>query len=176
MFKAQLKLGGMMLLFISANSFAADSVITITGYVRDNTCAVATESKDFVVDLMNNTSKSFSRVGATTPLVPFRIILSPCGGSVTTIKVKYSGVADNDNSTLLKIDSGVGSASGMGVQILDENRNVIPMNSDFTPLWPYNLKPNSTNILNFYARLMASRVPVIAGHVQATATFTLEYQ
>lgn len=34
------------------------------------------------------------------------------------------------------------------------------------------LTPGQTNILNFYARLMATQVPVTAGHVNATATFT----
>ena len=38
------------------------------------------------------------------------------------------------------------------------------------------LTPGQTNILNFYARLMATQVPVTAGHVNATATFTLEFQ
>ncbi|PLM41379.1 type 1 fimbrial protein, partial [Klebsiella michiganensis] len=32
------------------NASAADSTITISGYVRDNACAVAGESKDFTVD------------------------------------------------------------------------------------------------------------------------------
>ncbi|EMC8872654.1 type 1 fimbrial protein, partial [Escherichia coli] len=38
------------------------------------------------------------------------------------------------------------------------------------------LTPSRTNTLNFYARLMTTRVPVTAGHVSATATFTLEFQ
>lgn len=65
-----------------ANARAADSTITISGYVRDNACAVAAESKDFTVDLMDNAAKQFHTPGATTPLVPFRIVLSPCGSSV----------------------------------------------------------------------------------------------
>ena len=38
------------------------------------------------------------------------------------------------------------------------------------------LTPSQANTLNFYARLMATQVPVTAGHVNATATFTLEFQ
>lgn len=34
-------------------ALAADSTITISGYVRDNACAVAGESKDFTVDLQD---------------------------------------------------------------------------------------------------------------------------
>ena len=47
-------------------ALAADSTITITGNVRDNGCAVAGESKDFTVDLMNNAAK---------PRPPYRFAL-----------------------------------------------------------------------------------------------------
>ena len=50
-------------------AFAADSTIAISGYVRDNACAVAGESKDFTVDLQDNAAKQFYAVGATTPPV-----------------------------------------------------------------------------------------------------------
>ena len=83
----RLYLLGAVFSLVSASTFAADSTITISGYVRDNACAVAGESKDFTVDLLDNAAKQFSRIGATTPVVPFRIVLSPCGTSVTAVKV-----------------------------------------------------------------------------------------
>jgi minor fimbrial subunit len=82
--------------------------------VRDNACAVAGESKDFTVDLMDNAAKQFYAVGATTPPVPFRIVLSPCGTSVTAVKVGFTGVADSVNTSLLKLDAGASAAAGMG--------------------------------------------------------------
>ncbi|AFN33168.1 type 1 fimbrae adaptor subunit FimF [Klebsiella michiganensis E718] len=106
------------------NASAADSTITISGYVRDNACAVAGESKDFTVDLMDNAAKQFHAVGATTPLVPFRIVLSPCGSSVTAVKVGFVGVADSINTDLLQLDGGASAAAGMGVQILDAQQTV----------------------------------------------------
>lgn len=54
---------GAVLTLACVNVFAADSTITISGYVRDNACAVAGESKDFTVDLMNNAAKQFNAVG-----------------------------------------------------------------------------------------------------------------
>lgn len=95
-------------------AFAADSTIAISGYVRDNACAVAGESKDFTVDLQDNAAKQFYAVGATTPPVPFRIVLSPCGTSVTAVKVGFTGVADSVNTSLLKLDAGASAAAGMG--------------------------------------------------------------
>ncbi|HDT5149043.1 TPA: type 1 fimbrial protein [Klebsiella michiganensis] len=158
------------------NAGAADSTITISGYVRDNACAVAGESKDFTVDLMDNAAKQFHAVGATTPLVPFRIVLSPCGSSVTAVKVGFVGIADSINTDLLQLDGGASAAAGMGVQILDAQQTALPLNAASSAIPWTTLTPGQTNTLNFYARLMATRVPVTAGHVNATATFTLEFQ
>lgn len=162
-------------LLASANAIAADSSISITGYVRDNTCAVAGQSQDFIVDLLNNATKQFHIVGATTPLVPFQIVLAPCGGTATAVRVSFSGVGDSNNASLVKLDSGAGAATGMGVQILDANRTAIPLNAALATIPWITLRAGQTNTLNFYARLMASRVPVTAGHVSAAAAFTLEF-
>ena len=156
-------------------AFAADSTIAISGYVRDNACAVAGESKDFTVDLQDNAAKQFYAVGATTPPVPFRIVLSPCGTSVTAVKVGFTGV-DSVNTSLLKLDAGASAAAGMGVDILDQQQSRLPVNAPSSAIAWTTLTPGQTNILNFYARLMATQVPVTAGHVNATATFTLEFQ
>ena len=182
--KTPVYLLGALLSLVVACASAADSTITISGYVRDNACAVAGESKDFTVDLMDNAAKQFRAVGATTPLVPFRIVLSPCGNSVTAVKVGFVGVADSINTDLLQLDGGASAAAGMGVQILGAQQTALPLNaaSSAGPRepctaipWP-TLTPGQTNTLNLYARLMATRVPVTAGHVNATATFTLEFQ
>ncbi|MDI9802952.1 fimbrial protein [Citrobacter koseri] len=176
MMKKPLYFLGAVLTLACVNVFAADSTITISGYVRDNACAVAGESKDFTVDLMNNAAKQFNAVGATTPLVPFRIVLSLCGNSVTAVKVGFTGTEDGSNTSLLKIDSGASAAAGMGVQILNNQQTMLPLNAASSSIAWTTLTPGQTNILNFYARLMATQIPVTAGHVNATATFTLEFQ
>ncbi|PJX33388.1 MULTISPECIES: type 1 fimbrial adaptor subunit FimF [Klebsiella] len=176
MIEKPLNLLGALLTLVCANAFAADSTITISGYVRDNACAVATGSKEFTVDLMNNAAKQFSSVGTTTPLVPFSIVLSPCGSSVTAVKVGFNGTQDRDNNDLLKIDGGTSAAAGMAVQILNNQLVKLPINVPSSSITWTTLTPGQTNTLGFYARLMATRVPVTAGHVYATATFTLEFQ
>ncbi|AIR65366.1 fimbrial protein [Cedecea neteri] len=166
---------GIALSLFAAATEAADSTITIRGNVRDNACSVAAESKDFTVDLMNNPAKQFSAVGATTPLVPFNIVLSPCGGLATAVKVGFTGVADSVNTSLLKLDSGA-AAAGMGIQILNSARTPLPINAGSSTIQWTTLVPGQTNVLGFYARLMATQLPVTAGHVNATAVFTLEFQ
>ena len=169
-------LSGVFLALVAANAIAADSTITISGYVKDNGCAVAGESKDFTVNLIDNAAKQFSTVGATTPPVPFRIVLSPCGNSVTAVKVGFIGVSDNGNTRLLKLDSGTSAAAGMGIEIMNGQQTTLPINAASSSIPWTTLTPGQSNTLNFYARLMATQVPVTPGHVNATATFTLEFQ
>lgn len=175
----KIKLSGLLsilLLTSTGNAFAADSTITISGYVKDNACSVAGSSKDFVVDLMNNATRQFHVIGATTPPVPFSIVLSPCGGAATAVKVGFTGVADSNNSDLLKLDEGSSSAAGLGIQILDGRHIALPLNAASSTIAWTTLTPGQTNTLNFSARLMATRVPVTPGPFNATATFTLEFQ
>jgi len=172
--KTSLNLLVVALGMVCSQSFAADSTITIGGYVRDNACTVSTESKEFSVNLLTHASKQFDTAGATTPLIPFRIVLSPCGSSVTAVKVGFNGVQDGINNNLLKIDSG--GAAGVGVQILNSQQVMLPINAPSSAISWTTLTPGQTNTLGFYARLMATYVPVTAGPVNATATFTLEFQ
>ncbi|MGQ7116038.1 fimbrial protein, partial [Escherichia sp. TWPC-MK] len=59
----------------------------------------------FTVDLMENAAKQFNNIGATTPVVPFRILLSPCGNAVSAVKVGFTGVADSHNANLLALEN-----------------------------------------------------------------------
>lgn len=167
---------GTVLMLVVANAFAADSTITIGGYVRDNACTVDSASKDFIVDLANNSTKQFNNIGATTTAIPFHIILSNCGSAVTAVKIGFSGIADNSNTTLLKLDNSTSTATGVGVQILDSSQTALPINAISSAISWTPLKPGEINTVNFYARLMATQIPVVAGHVNATAVFTLEFQ
>lgn len=57
------------------------------------------------------------------------------------------------------------------MEILDQQQSRLPVNAPSSTMTDH-ADPGQTNILNFYARLMATQVPVTAGHVNATATFT----
>lgn len=165
------------LVLYTALAGAVDSTITITGYMRDNMCRVDASSQNMTVDLQASSSTQLYQVGEVSAYpAAFSILLSPCGSYATGVKVGFTGTADNDNTTLLQIDGGSGAAAGMGLQILDGNKNAIPLNQpsasqSFTPL-----VGGQPNRLNYYARLMATRKPVTAGTVNATATFTLEFE
>ncbi|SLM61977.1 MULTISPECIES: type 1 fimbrial adaptor subunit FimF [Dickeya] len=164
------------LLLVGTRAGAAGSTITIKGYVKDNACTVSTTSKDFTVDLMSNSARQLNTPGGATPPVPFSIVLSPCGSAVKAVRIGFSGVADSDNPMLLGIDSHPQAASGVAIQILDHHRQPVRLNSAPAQLAWVALTPRPANTLAFYARLVATRIPVAAGLVSATATFTLEFQ
>ena len=165
-----------LLPLVAEYAHAADSTITITGYLKDNACSVSVDSQDFTVDLLSNAAKQFKQVGAVTSAIPFKIVFDKCGSSATAVRVGYVGTSDSDNTTLLKIDAGTNAASGIGVQILDRDKTPIPLNAAQDSLKWTTLTAGQSNTLGFYARLMATRAPVMAGTVTATANFTLEFQ
>lgn len=160
----------------SASAYAADSTIRIKGNVKDNTCAVAPGSQNQVVDLLNNAVRQLYAVGEVTPIVPFQIDLTPCGASVLAVKVGFVGIADVNNTSLLALDPGTSNASGAGIQILDGSRTPLVLNANSNNIAWTPLVAGRGNTLHFYARLMASKLPIVAGHVRATATFTFEFQ
>ena len=156
---------------------AADSTITITGTIKDNACVVAPASEEFTVNLMSNTVKQLYSVGShTSPDIPFSIELGPCGQSVVAVKVGFLGTADGNDASLLAIDTGASAATGVGIELLDNNKTQIPVNAASSALRWISLTPGTTNTLTFYARLKASALPVTAGGTNGSATFTLEYQ
>lgn len=167
---------GAALTFSTTAALAVDSTISITGHIYDNACAVSITSKNFTVDLLTHAAKQFHAVGATSVLIPFDIVLSPCGSSVTAVKVAFTGTADSRNTSLLALNASASSAAGLGVEILDKNRQVLPVNAAFSGIAWIPLTGKQTNILNFYARMKATQFPVTTGQVNADATFTLEFQ
>lgn len=163
-------------ILLGSNAFAADSTINITGNVRDNTCTVAPGSQEQEIDLLDNGLKQLSAPGEVTPMIAFNIELAPCGPAVTAVKVGFVGIGDASNPALLALDTGSGNASGAGIQFLDGDKQAVVLNADSNTLTWTPLVGGKSNTLHFYARLMASKRPVVAGHVRATATFTLEFQ
>jgi len=165
----------LLTLLCASGSVAKAATVTVTGQVLDNTCEVDVGSKNFTVNLGANPSKQFSRVGDPSAAVRFSIVFLRCDAAAQKVKVGFTGTADGNNSSLLKIDAVGGSASGVGVQILDNSLKAIPLNAAQSGLNWNNVTAGQRNVLTFYSRMVATQMPVKAGTVSATATFTLEY-
>lgn len=160
-----------------SETYAADTaIIKIEGQMKDNACSISLESQNFAVDLLSTASKQFYTEKTTSISIPFKVVFDKCGSSAIAVKIGYSGVSDNDDATLLKIAGGANAASGVGVQILNHDQAEIALNTGSGSLEWTPLIANERNTVAFYARLKATRSPVRAGLVNATASITLEFQ
>lgn len=112
---------GLCLGLTTYSALSADSVIKISGRVLDYGCTVSSDSLNFTVDLQKNSARQFPTTGSTSPAVPFQITLSECSKGTTGVRVAFNGIEDAENNTLLKLDEGSNTASGLGIEILDGN-------------------------------------------------------
>jgi len=176
MIKKALYISTLLISLVLSNSAFADNMITVSGLVKDNSCTIDGDSTNLTVHLMENNAKQFRVLGASSPAVPFHITLSSCGSAVKAVKVGYSGIADDINPALLKLDDGVLAAAGLGIQLLNGQQEMIPLNAASNDIPWTGLIASQTHTLSFYARLIATRIPITAGHVNATTTLMLEFQ
>lgn len=158
------------------SALSADSVIKISGRVLDYGCTVSSDSLNFTVDLQKNSARQFPTTGSTSPAVPFQITLSECSKGTTGVRVAFNGIEDAENNTLLKLDEGSNTASGLGIEILDANMRPVKLNDLHAGMQWIPLVPEQNNILPYSARLKSTQKSVNPGLVRASATFTLEFQ
>lgn len=152
---------------------AADGTINVKGHIQDNTCEVAVDSQSVAVKLGNVASKDFREAGDTSLPQAFIINLEQCGAAVSNVSVTFNGTADASDSTLLAIPAGTGNAAGLGIAIYDRDKALLPIN---TVGESTKLEANQPAVeLLFYANFIANGQPVVAGTVNASATFTLHY-
>lgn len=104
---------GLCLGLTTYSALSADSVIKISGRVLDYGCTVSSDSLNFTVDLQKNSARQFPTTGSTSPAVPFQITLSECSKGTTGVRVAFNGIEDAENNTLLKLDEGSNTASGL---------------------------------------------------------------
>lgn len=160
----------------SAQPVQAD-VGAVNIYMRativSNTCTVSAGSVNKTINMGTWARKQFTETTSLTPLVSFTINLEKCGPAASGVKVTFNGTSDG-NGQLFKLNS-ASTASGVGVAILDKERNQI-LPGQKSMLYP--LVANAASaVLQFYAQYAAtgSGSAVGAGTANADATFTMEY-
>lgn len=161
------------LLFIT-KGYAYDTLVQVNARVTGNTCTVETNSENITVKLGDIATKDFTSTVMSqqrTPVIPFSIKLVDCQPEASAVKISFNGTGDLSDNTLLAINDN--GAKGVAISIMDKNRTSISVN-DKSQSYP--LLPNQDNTLQFYARYVATQVPVGAGQANATTTFLLEYQ
>lgn len=161
--------------FIFCHQAAAyDVLVNINGEIASNGCIVSAASQQITLDFGNVSIKQFYASGIHFLKRPLVISLEKCGHNATAVKVSFQGAPDSKNSKLLQLTQGPGVAMGLAIEILDMNRDIVPINTQTSALTINHLAPN--NDLLFYAQYRSTAITVTPGTANATANFVLEYQ
>ncbi|WP_341443674.1 type 1 fimbrial major subunit FimA [Escherichia coli] len=143
------------------------------GEVVNAACAVDAGSVDQTVQLGQVRTASLKQAGATSSAVGFNIQLNDCDTTVATkAAVAFLGTAI-DADVLALQSSAAGSATNVGVQILDRTGNALTLDgATFSAQTTLN---NGTNTIPFQARYYAIG-EATPGAANADATFKVQYQ
>lgn len=149
--------------------------IHFQGEVVNAACAVDTASADQTVQLGQVRTAALSAAGMTSSPVGFNIQLDDCDSKVSTsASVAFTGVTDPTNTEALALESSAaGSASNVGVQVLDRAGTALTFDGA-TFGAPVTLN-NGTSTLPFQARYIATG-EATAGTANANANFKVQYQ
>ncbi|MDH6170653.1 type 1 fimbria pilin [Variovorax boronicumulans] len=174
---------------MSQGAFAADGTINFTGEIVDAPCSISPNSQNLTVPLGKVSRTVFGSVTGTgasavsTAIVGkkstpanFTIDLLGCGATAKGATVTFSGTADADNATTLRVANagqvGVSAASGVAVELGDSAGTKIPLGS---PSSDYVLGLGD-NSLKFQAAYVATKTSVMSGPANAVAQFTVAYK
>ncbi|EFG1981777.1 type 1 fimbrial protein [Escherichia marmotae] len=173
----------LFMVVVSCNALANDTVVvTFTGQLLAKTCDITTGSKDQPVNMGTYDANDFLNVGDVSGSHTFTINLEGCPTATSTIyssgvsaNVRFSGDTDTINTTLLRLTSSADSATGVGVEILDNDDKVIAINdeSGFKELV---LDNNGDASLDFKLRYKSTQQNVHAGQANALLYFDIDYQ
>ncbi|MEQ0188783.1 fimbrial protein [Klebsiella sp. CN_Kp098] len=166
-------LAGVMLA-VCSSAQAADVTVSVTGTVKDNTCTVSGRGI-ILVDMGHATNvRDMQSVGDTGGIVPFTLKLEKCGVAASGVAVTFNGAADANNPDVLQLQSLPESATGIGVQLLDQNKTPLKLT---TPSPVFALQTSSQEAdLTLYARYIATTTGATAGRAWAGATVNFTYQ
>ncbi|WP_312382794.1 fimbrial protein [Atlantibacter subterraneus] len=153
---------------------AADGTINFMGEILDQACTVDIGANNtMTVDLGRVAKTSFINAGDEAAATKFVISLINCPASVNAAQVKFDGANDLSDSSLLAINSGPGSASGVAIKLMTADRAPLGLNQ--TNGYSYVLSSNWDNNLEFYAAYRATQSGVMAGTAHSVANFTVNY-
>jgi len=110
-------------------------------------------------------------VGDVSASKGFTIGLENCdpGGNYT---IRFDGQAPAGQPELLAVSV----ATGVGIEILDNNDKVFPLNQDITDPAIVSVAADGTATVNLKARYKSFEQTVGAGEANATSTFSIEYR
>ncbi|ENY9400842.1 fimbrial protein BcfE [Salmonella enterica] len=177
--KSRFALFALVLILCQEIHASADDLaynLEFTGTIVAQTCDMDISSLSQSIDLGQFAVGDFPSTGTTTKFKPFNINLKNCSRGIAGAKIWFTGEPDPDNPALLAItDTGMGSmlASGIGVEILNEDQDTVSINNTDSVVYP--LKAGR-NTLSFYIRYKSTQPTVTSGNATAVMYFDMQYE
>lgn len=160
----------------SAAAYAEDGKINFTGEILDAACTVDIGAGNtMTVDLGKINKSIFDKTGATSAPTAFVLTLKDCPVAITSAAINFDGTALDGDSDILALTEGTTeapSATGIGIQILDDDNSVVALAKASKG---YDLEASTANKLNFSARYVANSDTVVAGSADSAVSFTINY-
>lgn len=166
------------LVILCRPAFAVDVTIQVNGGVLAQSCNVSSQDLIKNINFPDLNPADFSYAGATSAEQSFSVNLINCTGSVSNLTYKFSGDADNSDSTLLKIvgkggAQGDGLATGLAIEILDSAKKRIDLNA----VQALNTTITSaTYTLNFFLRYKSTETKVGPGDASSIMYLDMYYE
>lgn len=153
----------------STEDGTSDGVIYVTGNIVAALCTV--ESKSVTLALGDHQPAEFASPGTTTEKQTTAISFS-CPASTSAVTLTIYGTSANNDPTLLALTDKADSASGVGVELLDENDAPITLGQPVTLTQLANGSPQSVILGGRYRSFAA----VTSGDASSIATFEIGYK
>ncbi|QLF48361.1 type 1 fimbrial major subunit FimA [Escherichia coli] len=161
---------------LAAATMVNGGTVHFKGEVVNAACAVDAGSVDQTVQLGQVRTASLTQEGATSSAVGFNIQLNDCDTTAADkAAIAFLGIAIDENhpNVLALQRSAAGSATSVGVQILDRTGAALALDgATFSAKTTLN---NGTNTIPFQARYFATGAAT-PGAANADAAFKVQYQ
>lgn len=153
--------------------FADQAQININATVNVQTCTIASDSKEFIVNMQPGNLRE-SSLGQPFSPSPFQIKLEACPGNISMAHIVFTGTSDSSSPNLIQNVSGVDlSATDIALGIFDSAKNNVDIRNNKTS---FMLDPNqSVNTLDFTAAYVTTSSAASAGAVKGFASFEVSY-
>ncbi|WP_036965016.1 fimbrial protein [Providencia alcalifaciens] len=123
-----------ILCFFCFSAYSADVTLNINGAILGQCCNISSNDLIKNVNFQDLNPGDFNNIGDVSPEKSVSIHLENCSGNVNNMMYQFSGEADANDTTLLKIIGKSGSsidgvATGLAIEILNKNKDRIKLNS-----------------------------------------------
>lgn len=156
-------------LTVSHFSLADSTVVNFTGNVKKSPCTI--DSTNYNIDLGEWSTGDFPAIGTTTTSKALDIVLN-CPSSDIAVTAQIIGTADTSQTGTVKLTQTTDSATGLGIQLINESNTPLAINSNFILS---NAVTNKKISLSWKARYIQTSSTVTSGSANGVVNVSFTY-